>query len=126
MQLTLFSFFLFYVFLLEILEKDLNMQIDIHQDDDEKMFVMNVKQIKSWFKHSKLVFVKKSGGVTYIVRRTYTMVLIKETVEGYSPDSITQIIGIVERKLNAKLKLITFKTVKSKRRIIMYNVYEIM
>jgi len=89
------------------------------------MFAMNVKQIKSWFKHSKLVFVKKSGGVTYIVRRTYTMVLIKEIIEGYSPDSITQIIGIVERKLNVKLKLITFKTVKSKRRIIMYNVYEI-
>jgi len=89
------------------------------------MSAMNVKQIKSWFKHSKLVFVKKSGGVTYIVRRTYTMVLIKEIVEGYSTDSITQIIGIVERKLNAKLKLITFKTVKSKRRIIMYNVYEI-
>ena len=89
------------------------------------MSAMNVKQIKSWFKHSKLVFIKKSGGVTYVVRRTYTMVLIKEIVEGYSTGSITQIIGIVERKLNAKLKLITFKTVKSKRRIIMYNVYEI-
>ena len=89
------------------------------------MFAINVKQIKSWFKHSKLVFVKKSGGVTYVVRRTYTMVLIKEIVEGYSTCSISQIVDIVERKLGVKLKLISFKTVKSKRRVIMYNVYEL-
>jgi hypothetical protein len=89
------------------------------------MFEMSVKQIKSWFKYSKTVFVKKSGGITYVVRKTHVMVLIKEFIQGYSPCSISQIISITEKKLGVKLKLIYSKTVKSKRRIIIYYVYEI-